>query len=98
MLQEIQNGPVTGSSAVAAAAATTTTATQIGSSFNVGGAQHLAAASCGLKTSSPPMGMTLTDYSPPLGHADVVSDLTMVQGSQNYIVSASKEGVVKVWK
>lgn len=48
--------------------------------------------------SSPPLGITMTDYSPPAGHADVISDITMVQGSQSYVVSASKDGVVKVWK
>lgn len=48
--------------------------------------------------SSPPLGITMTDYSPPSGHADVISDITMVQGSQSYIVSASKDGVIKVWK
>lgn len=47
---------------------------------------------------SPPLGITMTDYNPPSGHADVISDITMVQGSQSYIVSASKDGVVKVWK
>ena len=50
-----------------------------------------------LKT-SPPLGITMTDYSPPSGHADVISDITMVQGSQPYIVSSSKDGVIKVWK
>lgn len=48
--------------------------------------------------SSPPLGITMTDYSPPVGHADVISDITMVQGSQSYVVSGSKDGVVKVWK
>lgn len=48
--------------------------------------------------SSPPLGITMTDYSPPSGHADVISDITMVQGSQSYIISASKDGVIKVWK
>lgn len=47
---------------------------------------------------SPPLGITMTDYSPPSGHADVISDITMVQGSQSYIVSASKDGVIKIWK
>lgn len=47
---------------------------------------------------SPPLGITMTDYSPTPGHADVISDVTMVQGSQPYIVSGSKDGVIKVWK
>lgn len=59
----------------------------------VGGIHNLS----NLKT-SPPLGITMTDYSPPSGHADVISDITMVQGSQSYIISASKDGVVKVWK
>jgi hypothetical protein len=66
-------------------------------SYNVG-AHHHHHLSSGLKTASPPLGITMTDYSPPVGHADVISDITMVQGSQSYLVSASKDGVVKVWK
>ena len=44
------------------------------------------------------LGITLTDYSPPSGHADAISDITMVHGSQPYVISASKDGVIKVWK
>jgi hypothetical protein len=51
-----------------------------------------------VKTTSPPLGITMTDYNPTSGHADVISDVTMVQGTQSYIVSGSKDGVVKVWK
>lgn len=65
----------------------------LASSSALGGIHNLS----NLKT-SPPLGITMTDYSPPSGHADVISDITMVQGSQSYIVSASKDGVVKVWK
>lgn len=58
-----------------------------------GGVHHLSDAKA-----SPTLGITMTDYNPPSGHADVISDVTMVQGSQPYIVSGSKDGVVKVWK
>jgi len=47
---------------------------------------------------SPTLGITLTDYSPPSGHADAISDITMVHGSQPYVISGSKDGVIKVWK
>ena len=65
----------------------------LASSSGLGGIHNLS----NLK-SSPPLGITMTDYTPPSGHADVISDITMVQGSQSYIVSASKDGVIKVWK
>ncbi|KAH8041952.1 hypothetical protein HPB51_019693 [Rhipicephalus microplus] len=35
---------------------------------------------------------------PPTGHNDCISDIGIVQTSQTFIVSASKNGVVKVWK
>lgn len=35
---------------------------------------------------------------PPTGHNDCISDIGVVQTSQTFIVSASKNGVVKVWK
>lgn len=35
---------------------------------------------------------------PPTGHNDCISDIGVVQTSQAFIVSASKNGVVKVWK
>lgn len=47
--------------------------------------------------SSNPIGVTVTDYNPPFGHADVISDITMIEGAQPYIVSGSKDGVIKVW-
>ncbi|KAG8181600.1 hypothetical protein JTE90_017721 [Oedothorax gibbosus] len=35
---------------------------------------------------------------PPVGHYDIISALATIQTSQPLIVSASKDGVVKVWK
>lgn len=35
---------------------------------------------------------------PPTGHNDCISDIGIVQTSQTFIVSTSKNGVVKVWK
>ncbi len=103
VIQELQTGsalggggsPASASSASAAAPASYTTHHHYHQ-------QQLAPS--GLKTaaaagSSPPLGLNMTDYSPPAGHADVVADLTLVQAStQTYLVSASKDGVVKVWK
>ncbi|KAH7959192.1 hypothetical protein HPB49_009161 [Dermacentor silvarum] len=35
---------------------------------------------------------------PPTGHNDCISDIGIVQTSQTFIISTSKNGVVKVWK
>ncbi|GAB6018579.1 General transcription factor II-I repeat domain-containing protein 1 [Chamberlinius hualienensis] len=35
---------------------------------------------------------------PPTGHLDSISDITLYQTSQRLLVSASRDGVVKVWK
>lgn len=35
---------------------------------------------------------------PAAGHNDCISDIGVIQTSQTFVVSASKNGVVKVWK
>lgn len=35
---------------------------------------------------------------PPVGHHDIISSISVMQTSQPLIISASKDGVVKVWK
>lgn len=35
---------------------------------------------------------------PPVGHHDIISSISVMQTSQPLILSASKDGVVKVWK
>ncbi|KAG1666656.1 Phosphoinositide 3-kinase regulatory subunit 4 [Nymphon striatum] len=35
---------------------------------------------------------------PPSGHYDTISDLEMLQTSQKFLISSSKDGVIKVWK
>lgn len=35
---------------------------------------------------------------PPAGHHDVISDISVMQASQTFLLSASRDGVVKVWK
>lgn len=89
VIQEVETSPAPTTPSAGTAALPSTPA----GVFNVAPLHNMSS----LKT-SPPLGITMTDYSPPLGHADVLSDITMVQGSQGYIVSASKDGVVKVWK
>ncbi len=35
---------------------------------------------------------------PPTGHHDVISDISICQTSQCFIITCSRDGVVKVWK
>lgn len=35
---------------------------------------------------------------PAAGHHDCISDVSMIQTTQNFLLSASKDGVVKIWK
>lgn len=35
---------------------------------------------------------------PPPGHYDGVTDLSMCQASQCFLLSAARDGVIKVWK
>ena len=87
VIQEIQASPTNSTASKGHAGLNTTT--------GLGAINNLST----LKTTSPPLGITMTDYSPNSGHADVISDVTMVHGgTQSYIVSGSKDGVVKVWK
>lgn len=34
----------------------------------------------------------------PVGHHDCVTDITMTRLPQNFLISGSKDGVVKIWK
>lgn len=35
---------------------------------------------------------------PPAGHRDSVSDMILCKASQCYLVSSSRDGVIKIWK
>ena len=35
---------------------------------------------------------------PPIGHHDSISDIAVTKLPQNFLISTSKDGVVKVWK
>ena len=35
---------------------------------------------------------------PPIGHMDSITDVAIAQGSYNYVITTSADGVVKVWK
>lgn len=35
---------------------------------------------------------------PPPGHRDCISDITLCKASQCFLLSASRDGVIKVWK
>lgn len=35
---------------------------------------------------------------PPAGHRDTITDITMCQTSQCFLVTSSHDGVIKVWK
>lgn len=35
---------------------------------------------------------------PPAGHRDCITDITLCKASQCFMVSSSRDGVVKVWK
>ena len=35
---------------------------------------------------------------PPAGHHDVITDINVCQTSQCFIITASRDGVIKVWK
>jgi len=35
---------------------------------------------------------------PPAGHRDTITDMTMCQTSQCFLVTSSHDGVIKVWK
>lgn len=35
---------------------------------------------------------------PPTGHHDCITDIVVTKQPQNFLISCSKDGVVKVWK
>ena len=35
---------------------------------------------------------------PPIGHHDVITDIVVCQKVQTFVVTASRDGVIKVWK
>lgn len=35
---------------------------------------------------------------PPPGHHDAITDLAITHAGQNFLISSSRDGVVKVWK
>lgn len=42
--------------------------------------------------------LTAGPEQPPAGHRDAVTDITMCQTSQCFLVTSAYDGVIKVWK